>query len=72
MNVCVRVCTGPAGPVEVFEPRRNSAIMCDGSVMVHGTDPFAPVHTPLSPDETQAAPKLPLISKDAVSELVHM
>jgi hypothetical protein len=53
---------GAGGGVKVFEARRNSAIMCDGSVMVHGTDPFVP------PGAVSSLP--PMIDKDKKSQLV--
>ncbi len=50
----------------MFEARRNHAIMCDGSVMPHGTDLFT------VPDEHGHSPELPLINKDDKTELVFV
>ena len=52
---------GPGGDAEVFEARRNSAIMCDGSGMVHGTDSF---HVGGASGDT-----LPTIDKNLKTEL---
>jgi hypothetical protein len=50
---------GPGNKVDVYPPVRNSAIILDGSKIMHGTEPFRP-----SEDY-----KLPLLDRSDVNEL---